>query len=121
MGTTNRAGYLVARMDRKLYYLHRLAYFYMTKEWPKEIDHINWVKSDNRWANLRLADRFVNMRNLPARIRNDTSIPVGVCLVKSGKWQAQVLCKKSGERKYLGRFSSMGEAASAVSSYVSAL
>lgn len=51
-----RAEYLVIGLDYQLYYAHRLAWFYMTGEWPDpEVDHENGRRADNRWANLREA------------------------------------------------------------------
>ena len=64
-GTTkNRDGYPVVRVLGRRYQVHRLAWLYMTGEWPsQEIDHINTVRSDNRWANLRDVSRLVNANN----------------------------------------------------------
>jgi hypothetical protein len=53
-------------IDGKQQRVHRLIWLYMTGEWPKDqIDHINNVKHDNRWKNLREADNQLNHYNLP--------------------------------------------------------
>lgn len=55
------------------YSAHRLAWFYVHGEWPKdEIDHINLIKDDNRIANLREATHSENVRNVKMRRRNKT-------------------------------------------------
>lgn len=60
----NNRGYVRIRICSVEYLAHRLAWLYMTGGWPKDqIDHINGIRNDNRWANLREADRFINQQN----------------------------------------------------------
>src|SRR6185312_6411116 len=50
-------GYRYVGIDGGTYLAHRLIWFIVTGKWPKSlIDHINGVKSDNRWRNLRPAN-----------------------------------------------------------------
>lgn len=53
----------VIRIDKKLYLASRLAWFYMTGNWPREIDHKNGDPTDDRWRNLRLASHSQNLAN----------------------------------------------------------
>jgi len=65
-------GYQRFYIDGIVYQAHRLAWLYMTGEWPKnDIDHMNGVRSDNRWSNLRDVPRKINCENLrPAQSNN---------------------------------------------------
>jgi hypothetical protein len=45
---------------------------------PENVDHINGVKSDNRWANLRPASRAENGYNTRIRADNTSGIK-GIC------------------------------------------
>ena len=61
---TNLNGYLCTKLKNKIYYLHRLAWFYVYKKWPNnDIDHINRNKKDNRICNLRCVTRQQNLQN----------------------------------------------------------
>lgn len=63
MGSLKPHGYIAIQIDGYRTYAHRLAWAWMTGKWPKEIDHVNGNRSDNRWANLRKATRFQNNGN----------------------------------------------------------
>lgn len=57
-------GYWMTMLDDRMYSQHRLAWLYMTGNWPKgQIDHINHDRADNRWANLRDVSQAVNLQN----------------------------------------------------------
>jgi hypothetical protein len=64
-GSPNRTrGYVYVSIGCKAYLAHRLAFLWMTGEWPAaEVDHINRDRFDNRWNNLRPATRQENCGN----------------------------------------------------------
>ena len=52
-GNFHSNGYIVIKYRGRSRYAHRLAYLYMTGEWPSGlVRHINAVPDDNRWVNL---------------------------------------------------------------------
>ena len=57
------SGYTIIQVGGKKERAHRLAFFYMTGRWPKVTDHINRVKDDNRWENLREVTQLENCHN----------------------------------------------------------
>lgn len=94
-------GYRLIRIDRTLYLAHRLAYFYQTGAWPEgEIDHINGAKTDNSYANLRIATRSQNMYNVGKRKSNKCGLK-GVSLSR-GRWVAEILVE--GKKRHVGAF-----------------
>lgn len=107
-------GYLKVVIGRRPYLLHRLAWLYVTGEMPPpgvQIDHINQIKSDNRFANLRLATPELNAQNIrqPQGWRGRTSEHRGVHWdSRRGMWFAQIAV--SGKKKFLGRFASEAQA-----------
>jgi len=66
---------------------HVLAFALFSNRWPYMVDHINRIKSDNRWANLReVASHRDNMRNVHdsrAIVRSDNG-SYRVSMVGSG-------------------------------------
>lgn len=95
------------------YKAHRVAWVWMTGEWPvDQVDHRNRDRSDNRWSNLRQATTAENKQNQKI-YKNNTSGLTGVTFdKKSKKWLARIgVC---GVRKYLGSFD---DASSAFAAY----
>jgi hypothetical protein len=82
---------------------HRIAWFYMTGEWPEHlVDHINGNPHDNRWSNLRAATPSQNSMNCRKAIDNRSGYK-GIHLRGDGKaWKAQIIC--NGRHYYLGCF-----------------
>ncbi len=65
-GSKIKTGYLRFNVCGVLNYSHRLAFLYMTGEFPaNEIDHINHIKNDNKWSNLRQVTHKENHKNRP--------------------------------------------------------
>ncbi len=63
-GTVRSDGRRQIRVMGKIYLATRLAWLYMTGEWPEfEVDHENRIKGDDRWSNLRDATHSENMYN----------------------------------------------------------
>lgn len=64
---------------------HRLVWFLTHGYWPKEIDHINGVRADNRLSNLREVTRTVNGCNRHKSFGKSAHLPVGIYeTVKNG-------------------------------------
>ena len=91
-GSLSHHGYTEIRLGRILYRAHRLAYLWMTGKHPIEhIDHINRVRHDNRWVNLRECNNSENTRNTPIK-KSNTSGYIGVSWSKlAQKWEAYVM------------------------------
>lgn len=59
-----RGGYLRGKVMQKTLTAHRVIWAMQTGKWPKnEIDHINGVRGDNTWGNLREATSRENNWN----------------------------------------------------------
>lgn len=77
---------------------------------PREGDHINGDRLDNRQANLRIVTGRQNKQNQPVnRCSGRTSRFRGVCRTSDGAWQAQIWL--DGRNVHLGRFATEEEAA----------
>lgn len=102
-------GYIGIRIDRRLYKAHRLAWLYMTGEWPRTtIDHINLEPADNRWVNLREATYSQNNANRKPTARNKSGRKGVSWDTKAKKWRAQLSIGKRA--RYIGLFDSVDEA-----------
>lgn len=93
IGCVAKTGYIVFSHQKKIKYAHRVAWAMFYGEEPKKhIDHINRIKTDNRIANLRLADDQINNRNRGSANHNNMSCGfLGVTKPKhTKKWSAAI-------------------------------
>jgi hypothetical protein len=89
------------RIDGRLYKASRLAWLYMTGEFPVSgIDHTNLIRADDRFCNLREATASQNQANAPMR-KDGKSGFKGVHRRKN-KWVAEI--QVNGKQIFLGSF-----------------
>lgn len=103
-------GYIRIMINSTRYKSHRLAWLYMTGEFSKnQIDHINGVRDDNRWCNLRDVTQSVNMQNQRIARKNNKSGYAGVTFDKNNnKWHTSI--RIQNKQIFLGYFDDVHEA-----------
>lgn len=108
-GTIREEGYLRIRLLGKTYGAHRLAWMYVNGEMPPDsIDHVNGIRDDNRYVNLRACNRAENGQNLLQ--------PIGISgyrgvKMSHGRYQACISVNR--KRYHLGTFDTPEQAQSA--------
>jgi HNH endonuclease/AP2 domain len=105
-GRRHLSGHISIEVNGKTYYAHRIAWLFMTGQWPKdEIDHIDGDPSNNRFDNLREATHAQNLANR----RNRRPGLKGASFDKKlGKWQSYI--HPQGRKQSLGYFNTAEEA-----------
>lgn len=109
LGASTKNGHLAFMLDNRTYGAQRLAWLYMTGEWPPRlVDHKDRNETNNRWENLRLADNSENASNSKLSAAN-TSGHKGIHWYKRHqKWAVQI---GIGMKKiYLGYFDKLEDA-----------
>lgn len=107
-GSAQSGGYRQINLQGKSVYTHRLAWFFVTGEVPQsEIDHLNGIRDDNRFCNLREVTRRVNVQN-QHNSRKKSGL-MGVWKDKrNGRWITSLTT--DGVVKRLGTFATESEA-----------
>jgi hypothetical protein len=105
VGSITKKGYRQIVVDGQLYLSARLAWFYMTGEWPSRlVDHKRpgaKFRADDRWGNLRLATVGQNNANRLSKVLK------GVTRRPSGRFVARM---GHGNCTTLGTFDTAEEA-----------
>lgn len=93
-------GYRRIWIDGDRFVAHRLAWLWMTGEWPADlVDHIDGDKGNDRWENLRAASMSQNKANGVY-----ANSPMGLKgVTKAGnRWRAQIV--KDQRHQHLGYY-----------------
>ena len=105
-------GYVQLCFFKRTFAAHRVAWFYVHGKWPEKVlDHINMVRSDNRFVNLREVTRQQNNRNVGLKSHNKTGFK-GVCRSPSGR-NFRAYITVDYKTHYLGSFKTAHEAQAA--------
>lgn len=110
-GSIDAKGYWVIKIDGQTYKASRLAYLYMTGEWPlDEMDHVDRKPWNDCWSNLRPATRSENNIN---RVMIGVSGHQGVYRhSQNARWVAQF------ENIYIGSYKTIEEAVAAREAFI---
>ena len=98
-------GYRRVGIKSKIYLEHRLIYVMHHGEYPKEIDHIDGNKTNNKIENLRSVTRSQNRKNTGLRADNTSGVKNVSWYAPTNRWRVRVatnnLCKTIGYFKDL--------------------
>lgn len=102
-GAIGANGYRYITINKTPYLAGRLAWLFMTGQWPSEqVDHRDRDRSNNRWSNLRLATQSQNSANGSTRTTNTSGFK-GVSWDRTrGLWFAKITVNY--KQIALGRF-----------------
>jgi len=107
-------GYTTIKINGTGYRASRLAWLYMTGEWPEHhIDHVDRDRSNNRWSNLRSATVKQNHENRNVYAKSESGHS-GVTLDRTRtpvRWLARI--KHNGVHMHIGRFERLEDAIAA--------
>ena len=104
-GCPDKYGYQVGSIDYKVYKAHRLIFTLFHGYLPKEVDHVNGDKTDNRIENLRAVTNSQNQYNKCVQ-KNNTSGCKNVSWDQSiSKWVVRVSFDKT--QRYIGSFTDL--------------
>jgi hypothetical protein len=103
-------GYLYIGIDNKHYPAHRLAFLYVVGVFPpQEVDHINGLRLDNRYSNLRHATPSQNQHNKGVYSNNTTGFR-GVIYIEANDNYSAVIQVKGQKRIRVTGFKTPEEA-----------
>ena len=102
-------GYLVVRVNGKLYRNHRIIWLWVYGYFPEnQIDHINRIRSDNRIDNLREVSQTCNNRNCGMSSNNKSGVTGIHWFTRCSTWQSFIMVDY--KRKHLGYHKDLTEA-----------
>jgi len=102
-GYLRATGYICINVDGFSYLAHRLAWIYITGEWPIEIDHIDRDRSNNAFDNIRSVEHKENSKNMPMRKDNKSGITGVVFSKRDNLWISAISVNGRLNTVYCGK------------------
>jgi hypothetical protein len=100
VGCLYNTNYIYVKIKNKHYSLHRLIFLYHYGFLPKNVDHIDCNKSNNKIENLREATRSQNQFNRQLQKNNTSGIKNVSWCKNSNKWKVQL--RINNKKKSIG-------------------
>ena len=94
--------YVVVKIKKSAYKLHRVIFMMHHGYCPETIDHINGNKHDNQIENLRGATQAENKRNKALGLTNKSGVKGVYWAKQANQWVAQIYV--NGKKRHLGCF-----------------
>ncbi len=99
----NSRGVITVSINKKRHKIHRLIWLIMTGEWPANlVEHEDLNPANNRWDNLREANKAQNSMNRIAPRNNTSGFKGAVYFKRDGNWMGKI--KVNGKTLHLGYF-----------------
>lgn len=90
LASVSHKGYKAGNIFGRAHFAHRVLWLLYTGQWPRDIDHINGQKDDNRIVNLRSVTCEENQKNKKMPSTNTSGV-MGVSWSKTRlKWHAYI-------------------------------
>lgn len=106
---SKRDGHKEIRFFGTLYRANQLAWFWMTGNWEKFIDHEDHDELNNRWNNLRAVTQKENNMNMSKKKTNTSGVTGVWWSSRRQRWVAEIML--DGVKTHLGVFSDINLAA----------
>lgn len=108
--TKDKDGYVIMTISKTRFTAHSIIWIYMTGKPPEhETDHINGIRDDNSWANLRPVTRGENLKNKSVTNRTPCLVLGVSFLPELNKYRARI--SANGTTTYhLGVFTALWDA-----------
>lgn len=100
-------GYVKICVLGKYFKAHQLAFLFMKGYIPKEIDHIDHDKTNNKWDNLREVTHTENLKNYT---RQSSSLPQGISKIHDSRFRVRIHVDEKS--KHLGYYLTIEKASS---------
>jgi hypothetical protein len=104
-GGLNNHGYRRIKINDRFYLCHRLAWLIVTGEWPEDqIDHMDGVRDNNAFSNLREVSGTINSQNRRRAASNNVTGFLGVSPCSDGRAGYRATIKADGKLIFIGEF-----------------